>query len=367
MANAPSDSMIAAINAMNHSNYNPNDPHSVPSFPLIKESFGWQEAGHQSLKEAFQQINNWINSWWCTVWGVIPDEDMWDDPYGVCPQNPIYTETAGILPSTYIGLDAGVHHNAIINEYFSNTTDFISWADEISDEDIISGVIEASENLNYIPSCLDIEDFLQTWMEDMEYLQPTANYDAEIDIIDECLETMSGLQSRYWADYITDVAEVVQTYVSSDPQYTNSGLMINGALSVFYHSCCLWRTNVPDPWLVGGPLLLYDIPTNDLEGYSYYGSRIQAIESIIAVGDKVILTPKAYNGRIERIFVFEELNEDTYNDFVSNELIYSGGEYYIELGTTPVTIEGSTLYIASGLYPVSFNADYSICSILIAQ
>ena len=233
----------------------------------------------------------------------------------------------------------------------------------------IDDIIDVAENIGAVVFTALGKEHLRSFVnnsEDYEYGFDNTNVAAD-DIIDICEDMIESISSKYWASYINEVAAVVDSMAQIYPDYIESALLINGSLSVLYHSYRLWNTVVPDPNMF---VPWYYLPSEGIiETLEVSNWQSQLDNMMVEHSELVQIIPQTHDGLIDRLFIFRENNENTFDDFVNGTISNNSYPIYTttnhELVVSLETQITNSLFIPYGTYQIDISPDNNACAITI--
>lgn len=281
-------------------------------------------------------------------------EDFWQYAYEIDMSNPLlYKHQVILLPEDLIGANIGYWHNTILQMLFRTYS-----SDEIymaSIESLTGMVCEmaADSGLFYLDPIAqyDFTNLFSITYSHNHFIEPST----EDEIIEECMATICSIPSNQWKEYILSVMEEIDEIADYEGSENSllSALYINGALSVFYYSYCIWHLHSIDPWLTNP--LISDLPIQDFS--TEYDWHTFWRINCAAFNNKFYFTPSYNsNGFIERLFFFKELNPYTFDsleNYIEDDAIFLPG------------YSSNETQFSIGSYPVCLSPDVSVYSIFI--
>ena len=234
-----------------------------------------------------------------------------------------------------IGANVGLYHNCIISSlYENNGKDMFDWSPEAIRDSTIK----------YVMDLVDAEDPQSVYnllVESTQALGEVEDASTMNPYIDRYMSYSRELMQNEVKAYTEEFMEIVQQELSDEQEV----LQINGTISTYYYSCCLWEPYMPTMY-EGLYVCHDDHNTFVLETYGEnYRYAMVTDESITFIGVPVIR-----NDKIESLFVFDDmrvLSTTSWNNYVyqqdSNQWIFEptdditfsihGTEYVIRQGT----------------------------------
>lgn len=228
-----------------------------------------------------------------------------DDFFAVDLRSPIGSNKPHLnefLPAA-IGSKVGMYHNYAIAELCTNS-DYAHLRYEAS-EDVFSAFgdilvnagIYTTDDVEYMKQVVLENDLLETWKQSGDEFIG----EQESVLISEFLSTISELNESSRYDYICQYMQIIDDAYMHGELSEESALLVNGAVSTWYYSHCLWNYYIP----LNGCASAYMLETAD--GEWYITSSLDKVhmmlvaDSIIAVG-----IPQIANGHITEIYFFED-------------------------------------------------------------
>ena len=336
-------------------NYYANSSQDAP--PVTPFIYGGIYAAYASLKEVVHAIQNGNIE-------MTHINNIWEYRDYIYPNVIFYPITYNVLDNNYIGVDCGYFHNQLILEAISNQN-YENW----TDEDIAYHILLSFEQIYSIQiSEIGMSETGTLFNELDEEDVDISSFQEEFDIINLCENVLEEISSRYWASYINDVAAVVDSMAQVYPEYVESALLINGSLSVLYHSYRLWNTVVPDPNMF---VPWYYLPSEGIiETLEVSNWQSQLDNMMVEHSELVQIIPQTHDGLIDRLFIFRENNENTFDDFVNGTISNNSYPIYTttnhELVVSLETQITNSLFIPYGTYQIDISPDNNACAITIS-
>lgn len=228
-----------------------------------------------------------------------------DDFFAVDLRSPIGSNKPHLnefLPAA-IGSKVGMYHNYAIAELCTNS-DYAHLRYEAS-EDVFSAFgdilvnagIYTTDDVEYMKQVVLENNLLETWKQSSDEFIG----EQESVLISEFLSTISELNESSRYDYICQYMQIIDDAYMHGELSEESASLVNGAVSTWYYSHCLWNYYIP----LNGCASAYMLETAD--GEWYITSSLDKVhmmlvtDSIIAVG-----IPQIANGHITEIYFFED-------------------------------------------------------------
>lgn len=289
----------------------------------------------------------------CTI--VLTYSNIWNNRYKICLESPTNDDIFNFFPENRIGVDIGYYHNFLIKEILENNS--------IEDEITYDFVFQYAEDTELFTASNELQNLLQ---DDIAMSEYSSEYSTEYDFALSYIDNLVERPSNEWFSYINSVTSVVDSIARIYPEHIVSAAVINGALSTFYHSYCLWRTIVPDPNMFIPWVFIPETSSISIYNSSDWQQHIAYIQA--QNPNIVLFTPQIINGQLIRLFVFRELNEDTFDDFINGTLSYSNSLSAIttnaDFFNVPSTILlPDSLIIPEGNYPIDISPTNDACAI----
>lgn len=302
---------------------------------------------------------------YAVVWSIDAANELQGDGtcsitrlYYIDSSNPIYSfsQPMELFDSSIECSNVGWMHNYIISSLHNDGQDSLL---TLSHEEIIDYIFTTalSPIIGYENEYYALYEEIQDNIDNDYSTFNISDYDATIQLYFEDLHYIS---ERFWHEYTEDFMQIVDDELSG---YDDTRVMvINGCLSTFYYSRCLWNLNVPDVY--SGTYLLFDVLQGEWE-YITTEHIIEYYSAMLASGDilnKLIFVPRISNGVLTSLFLYDEISTLEYlpdNSYVTDVLesisMTLPNEYIIDTGNS------QNLIFPSGIYPFQrFDEGYLI-------
>lgn len=249
------------------------------------------------------------------------------------------------LPTT-IGSKVGMYHNYVIAELRTNP-DYAHLRYEAS-EDVFSAFGDILENagiyttddVEYMKQVVLENNLLETWKQRSDEFAG----EQESVLVSEFLSTISEINEYSRYDYICQYMQIIDDAYMRGELSEESALLVNGAVSTWYYSHCLWKYYIP----LNGCASAYMIETAN--GEWYVTSSLDKV-SVMLETDNVIAVgiPQIADGHITEIYFFEDMDGFLERDW--NVPSYYASDYItISEVTTDIDINLNELLV--GTYPL---------------
>lgn len=230
-----------------------------------------------------------------------------DDFFAVDLRSPIGSYKPHLnefLPAA-IGSKIGMYHNYAIAELCTNQ-DYAHLRYEAS-EDVFSAFsdilvnagIYTTDDVEYMKQVVLENNLLETWKQSSDEFTG----EQESVLISEFLSTISEINESSRYDYICQYMQIIDDAYRHGELSEESASLVNGAVSTWYYSHCLWKYYIP----LNGCASAYMLETADGEWYVTSSldkvSVMLSADSVIAVG-----IPQIADGHITEIYFFEDMD-----------------------------------------------------------
>ena len=227
---------------------------------------------------------------------------FWSDRYSLNIYEPIYdySQSIRLFDDDIKYANIGYLHNYAITT-INNTHSSLF---DVSPTDIVNHVFE-----NVFEASVGNEVAYQQ-LYDYSYAHIESDYEnfnsssTAMDY-DECIgiyfDNLYRISETAWYSYTNDFMEIVD----EELRYSDEDrlMLINGCLSTFYYSKCLWKLNAPNPY--SGKYILFNTQNGTWQ-YVETNDVWQLYNTILASGDSLVLfVPYISNGELTSLFLYD--------------------------------------------------------------
>ena len=227
---------------------------------------------------------------------------FWSDKYLLNINEPIYdySQSTTFFDDDIKYANIGYLHNYAITT-INNTHSSLF---DVSPTDIVNhvfeNVFEASEGNE-----LAYQQLYDVIYENIESDYENYNSSSTAMEDDECIgiyfDNLYRISETAWYSYTRDFMKIVDEELRYNDE--DRLMLINGCLSTFYYSKCLWKLNAPNPY--SGKYILFNTQNGTWQ-YVETNDVWQLYNTILASGDSLVLfVPYISNGELTSLFLYD--------------------------------------------------------------
>lgn len=271
---------------------------------------------------------------------------FWSDRYSLNIYEPIYdySQSTILFDDDIKYANIGYLHNYAITSLNSTHSLF-----DVSPSDIVSHVFEnmfeasTGNELAYQQLYDVIYENIESDYENFNSSSTAMDYDECIGIY---FDNLYRISETAWYSYTRDFMEIVDEelrYIDEDRL-----MLVNGSISTFYYSKCLWNLNAPNPYL--GKYILFNTQ-NGAWQYVETNDVWQLYNMIAVESDALLFVPYITNGELKSLFLYDIFS--TLNDIDGSQYLNQvGNDFSICIPSNLTLYMGSTeMILPEGTYP----------------
>lgn len=278
-------------------------------------------------------------------------------PYSINTDTPIndFTDPSPLFDTNIRFANTGLVHNVIISQLYNQDPEHFL---ELTNSELIEFIcndffypIEGSED-DYSSLCDELrnidDDFISSHKDNIS----TNGYD---EFLQYYLEAIRDIPEKDWIAYSEDFMRIMSDYLEDEIRL----ITINGYISTFIYSKCLWNLNMPSEY--SGNYLMLNVMNESWE-YTQTYNIDNIYNTLAATGTPVtILVPFIQGNQLKSLFLFNNLSMI---NFIPENPVISYDSNTIEMHLTEsveIEIEDKLFSIPSGEYTFSrFNEGYFV-------